>query len=153
MMHILRDSGSGICMCGGGGFRSNGAQVSWLVPPSSNDGRQQQEQQAHHWFTATPDPQRSVFKPFSFSFHQGQQDAQPCCSPHTAATPAPRNSPHALWHAWQAVNETRGGFKTSQAALQELEVRGLEGTAGLSFAAAVAEELRLYGAAAAAATS
>jgi secernin len=64
MMHILRDSSSGICMCGGGGFRSNGAQVSWLVPPGCDD--RQQQQQAQHWFTATPDPQRSIFKPFSF---------------------------------------------------------------------------------------
>ena len=153
MMHILRDSSSGICMCGGGGFRSNGAQVSWLVPPGCDD--RQQQQQAQHWFTATPDPQRSIFKPFSFSFHQGQQqDGQPGCSPHTAAAPAPRNPPHALWRAWQAVYEARAigkASKPSQAALRELEARGLEGATGISFAAAVEEEMRLYGAAAAAA--
>jgi hypothetical protein len=56
MMAILRDRRSGICMCGGG-FRSNGSQVSVLGSDPAADV---------HYFTATPDPSRSCFKPLSF---------------------------------------------------------------------------------------
>lgn len=93
---------------------------------------------AQHWFTATPDPSRSVFKPFSF---------QTGGSPHTAAAPAPRNPPHALWQAWQGVYEVCGAAKPSFSALRELEHRGLKEDGGLTFAAAVEEELGLYRAA------
>lgn len=133
MMAILRDTGSGICMSGAGGFRSNGSQVSWL--PTAAGGP------ALHWFTATPDPRRSVFKPFCLPSDQQQQlDG----SPHTTALPAKRNLPHPLWQAWQAVYERRGGVKPPPAALQELEARGLSPASGLTWAAAVEEELRLY---------
>ena len=55
MMSILRDDPSGICMHSG----STGSQVSILPPPQAN-------RLASHWFTATPDPSRSMFKPFLF---------------------------------------------------------------------------------------
>lgn len=150
MMRILRDRPSGICMTGGG-FRSNGSQVSRLLPAAA-DGRKNGSGvgavtdgslgAAQHWFTATPNPSHSVFKPFSFA-----SSSQPGGSAHTAALPARRNPPHALWQAWQAVYEGRhgGGSKPSQAALRELEQRGLDASCGLTFAAAVEEELRLYG--------
>lgn len=57
MMAILRDRRSGICMRGGG-FRSNGAQVSVLSPDNAAADP--------HWFTGTPDPSRSCFKPLIF---------------------------------------------------------------------------------------
>lgn len=149
MMGVLRDRHSGICMCAGS-FRSNGAQVSRLVRPAAADGSNggggrsppAAAAAAQHWFTATPDPKRSIFKPFSFTA-AGQLDG----SPHTLAAPAPINPPHVLWQAWQAVYEGRGGGskKPSQAALRELEARGMNAGGGLTWAAAVAEELQLYG--------
>lgn len=146
MMRILRDGGSGICMSGGA-FRSNGSQVSVLRRCAGGAGPA-----AQHWFTATPDPQRSVYKPFHLEPHSAADGAalggDPAAldgSPLTAALPARRNPPHPLWQAWQAVHEKRGGrLGRAQAALQELEARGLQG--GLTFAAAVEEEMQLYAA-------
>ena len=177
MMAILRDSRSGICMCGGG-FRSNGAQAralvgweraAWLLPlaaarseaagaagvlaflpapglsPPPSAAPAQVSVLApgappRHWFTGTPDPQRSAFKPFACG-PGGALDG----SPHTAALPANRNPPTALWQAWQRVHEARGGRRPSAAALRELEARGLAEGSGLSWAAAVDAELQLYG--------
>ncbi|KAL4425689.1 hypothetical protein ABPG75_009705 [Micractinium tetrahymenae] len=139
MMSILRDDGSGICMCNGA-FRSNGSQVSQLWPPTA-DGT---PRAPRHWFTATPDPQRSVFKFFAFPAAGSGQS--PVSSPHTAAAPAPRNPPHELWRAWQGVYERRGGRKPSAAVLRGLEARGLDPAgSGLSFEEAVQRELELYG--------
>ncbi|XP_060111738.1 secernin-2 [Heteronotia binoei] len=68
IMDILRDKASGICV-DSEGFATTGSMVSVLP------------QDAHlpciHFLTATPDPSRSVFKPFIFapnitSFHQVQ---------------------------------------------------------------------------------
>ncbi|XP_049517478.1 secernin-2 isoform X3 [Dermacentor silvarum] len=58
MMRVLRDKRSGICMSSGS-FVSTGSQVSVLTPASSN-------RLCCHWFTGTPDPAHSVFKPFIF---------------------------------------------------------------------------------------
>ncbi|XP_037546036.1 secernin-2-like [Nematolebias whitei] len=58
MMSILRDKPSGICM-DSGGFRTTGSMVSVLPRDSSLP--------CVHFFTATPDPSRSIFKPFIFS--------------------------------------------------------------------------------------
>lgn len=131
MMGILRNRPSGICMCDGA-FRSNGSQVSRLAGGG-----------AQHWLTGTPDPQRSVFKPFRLGPPEATLDG----SPHTAAAPARRNPPHALWQAWQAAYEGRhgggGGKRPAQAALRELEARGLEAGGGLTWAAAVEEEMQL----------
>lgn len=58
MFCILRDYDSGICMSSGC-FISTGSQVSVLSPTNSS-------QPCCHWFTGTPDPSNSVFKPFIF---------------------------------------------------------------------------------------
>ncbi|XP_030627793.1 secernin-2 isoform X2 [Chanos chanos] len=58
MMGILRDKDSGICM-DSGGFRTTGSMVSILPRDPTRP--------CVHFFTATPDPSRSVFKPFIFS--------------------------------------------------------------------------------------
>lgn len=58
MMDILRDERSGICMVGA--FTSTGSQVSVLPSPDSNAP-------PCHWFTGTPNPALSVFKPFIFT--------------------------------------------------------------------------------------
>ncbi|MHC1592014.1 MAG: C69 family dipeptidase, partial [Candidatus Helarchaeales archaeon] len=55
MMEILRDHDAGICMHGG--FRSTASQVSLVS----------KEDPCHvHWFTGTPHPCTSFFKPFVF---------------------------------------------------------------------------------------
>ncbi|XP_023234153.1 secernin-2-like isoform X1 [Centruroides sculpturatus] len=58
MMKILRDTTSGICMCSGS-FVSTASQVSVLPSIASKVF-------CYHFFTATPDPLRSMFKPFMF---------------------------------------------------------------------------------------
>ncbi|XP_077554755.1 secernin-2 isoform X2 [Haemaphysalis longicornis] len=58
MMRVLRNKPSGICMSTGA-FVSTGSQVSVLAPASS-------KRLCCHWFTGTPDPAHSVFKPFIF---------------------------------------------------------------------------------------
>ncbi|KAM9769806.1 secernin-2 [Menidia menidia] len=58
MMSILRDKPSGICM-DSGGFCTTGSMVSILPRDTSLP--------CIHFFTATPDPSRSIFKPFIFS--------------------------------------------------------------------------------------
>jgi len=65
MISILRDQPSGICMTDetDHGYASTGSQVSVLVPVSN----QKSEIDACHFFTATPNPQVSLFKPFIFS--------------------------------------------------------------------------------------
>ena len=72
MMEVLRDQKSGICMCGGG-FRSNGSQVS-VIFQKKNDGSIDSITNKEnstivrdvHYFTGTPDPSISCFKPLSF---------------------------------------------------------------------------------------
>jgi secernin len=51
MMEILRDHSRGICMHGG--FRTTASQVSWI-----------QGEKQFHWFTLSPHPCISIFKPF-----------------------------------------------------------------------------------------
>ncbi|XP_022251095.1 secernin-2-like [Limulus polyphemus] len=58
MFTILRDVDSGICMSSGF-FVSTGSQVSVLTPPDTH-------LPCCHWFTATPNPRNSMFKPFIF---------------------------------------------------------------------------------------
>ncbi|XP_041958703.1 secernin-2 [Alosa sapidissima] len=58
MMTILRDKPSGICM-DSGGFCTTGSMVSILPRDPAYP--------CVHFLTATPDPSRSVFKPFIFS--------------------------------------------------------------------------------------
>nr|XP_058140073.1 secernin-2 isoform X4 [Dasypus novemcinctus] len=57
MMGILRNKESGICM-DSGGFRTTASMVS-ILPRDPT-------QPCVHFLTATPDPSRSVFKPFIF---------------------------------------------------------------------------------------
>ena len=65
MISILRDEESGICMIDetGHGCTSTGSQVSVLTP--KNQGKSQID--ACHFFTATPNPKTSLFKPFIFT--------------------------------------------------------------------------------------
>ncbi|CAG2183494.1 unnamed protein product, partial [Oppiella nova] len=58
MIAILRDESSGICRSCDDAFPSTSSQVSVL---SNTESRP-----SCHWFTGTPDPKHSVFKPFVF---------------------------------------------------------------------------------------
>ncbi|RUS75212.1 hypothetical protein EGW08_017028 [Elysia chlorotica] len=58
MFKILRDEDGGICMMDGG-FITSGSQVSVLMPDSSPSP-------GVHWFTGTPNPSTSIYKPFFF---------------------------------------------------------------------------------------
>ncbi|GLG94223.1 Secernin-2 [Gryllus bimaculatus] len=60
MFSVLRNEESGICRKSDDGFPTTGSQVSVLAPAGSG--------KPHcHWFTATPNPKKSVFKPFIFT--------------------------------------------------------------------------------------
>lgn len=60
MAKILRDEKNEICRLGGGGLSlSTGSQISVIPTGSSNTP-------PLHWFTATPNPNTSVYKPFIF---------------------------------------------------------------------------------------
>ncbi|XP_054165910.1 secernin-2-like [Oppia nitens] len=58
MIAILRDEPSGICRPYEAAFPSTSSQVSVLSKSESRP--------SCHWFTGTPDPKHSVFKPFIF---------------------------------------------------------------------------------------
>ncbi|XP_044726887.1 secernin-3 isoform X2 [Chrysoperla carnea] len=57
MFGLLRDGKSGICRTVSEAFPTQGSQVSTLVAQGPSI----------HWFTATPDPSHSVYKPFAFT--------------------------------------------------------------------------------------
>ncbi|KAH9520070.1 Secernin-3 [Bulinus truncatus] len=58
MFKVLRDEDGGICMMDGG-FITAGSQVSILLPKNSPAPNV-------HWFTGTPNPATSIYKPFFF---------------------------------------------------------------------------------------
>ena len=97
MMNILRHSESGICMTGS--FVSAGSQVSVLPPKSS-------AAPCVHLFTATPDPSRSLFKPFVFTENAslGDKTISPTFGEKDPAKIIPRfqsevDRRHPLWQA------------------------------------------------------
>ena len=65
MISILRDDQSGICMIdeSGRGYTSTGSQVSVLT----SGNRKKSQIDGCHFFTGTPNPKVSLFKPFIFS--------------------------------------------------------------------------------------
>lgn len=60
MMEVLRNEEGGICRVGKHGSATMGSMVSVIYPASSN-------RPSCHWFTATPNPKCSFFKPFVFT--------------------------------------------------------------------------------------
>nr|XP_013795584.1 PREDICTED: secernin-2 [Apteryx mantelli mantelli] len=126
-MAILRDKASGICV-DSEGFRTAGSMVSVLP--------QDPALPCVHFFTATPDPSRSVFKPFVFA--AGLKPAPQVRSPSFADDPAkkiPRfqsrvDRRHELYRRHQAALELmerdpEQGEKLQQT-LRDLERQGLE---------------------------
>ncbi|XP_024244786.1 secernin-3 isoform X1 [Oncorhynchus tshawytscha] len=82
MMEILRDKESGINM--EGMFMTTGSMVSVVPTDSTLPGV--------HYFTGTPDPERSVFKPFIFvkDIKQLKQTSSPCYGPDDPVKKMPR---------------------------------------------------------------
>ncbi|KAI4466423.1 secernin [Holotrichia oblita] len=89
MFKILRDTDSNICCPCEDSFPTQGAQVSTL----SND------RPSVHWFTATPDPSKSVFKPFVFT-------PNAAISKHTKCQEEDKSIPHTLYSLHSA--KTKG---------------------------------------------
>ncbi|KAF2880622.1 hypothetical protein ILUMI_25562 [Ignelater luminosus] len=80
MFTILRDKESEICRPCNAAFPTQGSQVSVL----SSSGP------SIHWFTATPDPSKSIFKPFIFT-------SKAVISKHTKCSEEQKNAPHTLY--------------------------------------------------------
>ncbi|XP_025910272.1 secernin-2 isoform X1 [Nothoprocta perdicaria] len=126
-MGILRDKASGICV-DSEGFRTAGSMVSVLPRDPALP--------CVHFFTATPDPSRSVFKPFVFV--DGLKPAPQVMSPSFADDPAkkiPRfqskvDRRHQLYRRHEAAlalmeSDPEQGQKL-QETLRALERQGLE---------------------------
>lgn len=101
MFKILRHEESGICMSGS--FLSTGSQVSVLPQDMGNAA-------ACHWFTATPDPSKSLYKPFVFCENNtvGMATTSPTFGADDPVLSKPRFSKtvdrrHALWKAHEKL--------------------------------------------------
>lgn len=133
MMGILRNKESGICM-DSGGFCTTASMVSVLPRDPT--------QPCVHFFTATPDPSRSVFKPFIFGVRASQ--APQVLSPTFGAQDPVRTLPrfqtqvdrqHTLYRGHQAAlglmeSEQDQGQRLRQKQ-RHLEQEGLEAVQGL----------------------
>ncbi|KRX78410.1 Secernin-3 [Trichinella sp. T6] len=121
MISILRNEESGICMGLGGSFVSTSSQVSILPSDSSL--------QCFHFFTGTPDPRSSGFKPFVFSdgcvgspFTESPKfpdDKDPAkCIPRFKKTVDRR---HALYKAHQEIESSGSRKQKAVENLMEIE--------------------------------
>ncbi|KAF7666951.1 hypothetical protein LDENG_00083360 [Lucifuga dentata] len=117
MMSILRDKPSGICM-DSGGFRTTGSMVSILPRDTSLS--------CIHFFTATPDPSRSVFKPFVFS--ECMTPVLRVVSPQFGPDDPVRKQPRFQ----SQVDRRHDLYKAHQVALNAMETNPDEGLARLS---------------------
>ncbi|XP_075437773.1 secernin-2 isoform X2 [Ascaphus truei] len=123
MLQILRDKDSGICM-DSGGFRTTSSMVS-VLPRSAHAP-------CVHLLTATPDPSRSVYKPFVFL---PRVTSVPwVVSPSFGANDPVRQTPrfqthvdrrHELYRCHQRALESCKGSEDAERSLQEAQ-RGLE---------------------------
>ncbi|XP_062861948.1 secernin-3 [Trichomycterus rosablanca] len=122
MMEILRDKESGINM--EGTFMTTGSMVSVLPKHPFLPGV--------HYFTATPDPERSVFKPFVFvaDIKQLKETCSPCFGEDDPVKKRPRfqskpNRKHPLFvkHEVAAaiIDSTRERGEKIQQKMRELE--------------------------------
>nr|KAG5689042.1 hypothetical protein BaRGS_006438 [Batillaria attramentaria] len=132
MFKILRDEESGICMTDGS-FVSTGSQVSVLTPPSSSPS----PTPCCHWFTATPNPLTSIYKPFIFAPHAsvGTSTASPQFGDDDPVKKVPRfqsqvDRRHALYRGHETLRELLGKEDAKGIALlgnlRELEEKCVE---------------------------
>ncbi|XP_054849061.1 secernin-2 isoform X2 [Eublepharis macularius] len=128
IMAILRDKASGICV-DSEGFATTGSMVS-ILPQDSH-------LPCIHFFTATPDPSRSVFKPFIFApgIHFFYQVQSPSFGDKDPIRERPRfqsrvDRRHELYRSHQLVLEKmdshQGEHQRVQEIMQEFERQALE---------------------------
>ncbi|KAL8560920.1 hypothetical protein ACOMHN_035860 [Nucella lapillus] len=110
MFKILRDEESGICMTDGS-FLTTSSQVSVLIPPTSSPC----PAPSCHWFTATPNPLTSIFKPFVFvpGVSVGTATASPQFGDDDPVRKTPRfqnqvDRRHALYRGHETLRELLG---------------------------------------------
>lgn len=129
MMSILRDKPSGICM-DSGGFCTTGSMVSILPRNASLP--------CIHFLTATPDPSRSVFKPFVFS--ECMTPVSRVVSPEYGLDDPVKQQPrferkvdrrHSLYKAHQAALETSPEGSELRAILRDLESQCVNDISGM----------------------
>ncbi|XP_046531743.1 secernin-2 isoform X2 [Equus quagga] len=133
MMGILRNKESGICM-DSGGFRTTASMVS-ILPRDPT-------QPCVHFLTATPDPSRSVFKPFIFGV--GAAQAPQVLSPTFGAQDPARTLPrfqtqvdrrHILYRGHQValglMESEQGQGQQLRQKQRDLEQEGLEAARAL----------------------
>ena len=112
MISILRDDQSGICMSADGGFfHTTGSQVSVLSTTNRSN-----QMNACHFFTGTPNPKTSLFKPFLFS-EKVELGPLTISSPSEVAT----NAAHPLYTA----HEKATGDQLNDPRLREFEHEGI----------------------------
>lgn len=114
MMSILRDKQSGICM-DSGGFRTTGSMVSILPRDPGLP--------CVHFLTATPDPSRSIFKPFVFS--ESMTPVRMVVSPEFGPGDPARKQPRFQ----SRVDRRHDLYKAHQTALHNMETSPSEGLA------------------------
>ncbi|BFY98017.1 hypothetical protein BsWGS_01057 [Bradybaena similaris] len=118
LFSILRDEDGGICMMDGG-FITAGSQVSLLLPAASSSP-------CVHWFTGTPNPATSIYKPFFFG--PGAEVGDVTVSPPEGAEQGKRG--HALYRSHKRLcnlmdsQEEKGHMVLAQ--LRELEKKCCE---------------------------
>eukprot|EP00088_Acartia_fossae_P059803 TRINITY_DN7138_c0_g1_i2.p1 TRINITY_DN7138_c0_g1~~TRINITY_DN7138_c0_g1_i2.p1 ORF type:complete len:394 (+),score=80.46 TRINITY_DN7138_c0_g1_i2:48-1229(+) len=130
MMSVLRDEPSGINRPSGN-FPTAGSQVSIL----GKDGRV-----PCHWFTATPSPTRSIFKPFTFKMEL------PLSPSTNSSSPSSRERKHELWvHQADSIVEVEELRKIEDMYINKaMGNRNSESSKENLFNAATEEELTLY---------
>ncbi|KAE8580886.1 hypothetical protein XENTR_v10024582 [Xenopus tropicalis] len=153
MIEILSDKRSGVNM--EGSFRTTGSMVS-ILPQDPN-------QPCCHFFTGTPDPSRSVFKPFIFApqIEQLPKTASPSFGSDDPVKQLPRfqtrpDRRHELWRKHESAlknmgNEMLGKMKNlEKQKLKEVEciLNGGDvdpASLAMLFPNSVEDEIKIYG--------
>ncbi|XP_040820785.1 secernin-1 [Ochotona curzoniae] len=123
MINVLRDKASGVCV-DSESFLTTASMVSVLP--------QDRSLPCIHYFTGTPDPSRSIFKPFIFvdDVKPVPKAQSPCVGDEDPAQKEPRDHRHELYkaHEWaRAVLESgQEQGQQLQKTMLELEKQGLE---------------------------
>jgi len=133
MTGVLRDERSGICLRDPvASFCSTGSQISWL-PPHGTDAT---TGGAHHFFSGASDPVRTAYKRFSFGPSASRDETD--------------HGTRDLWAAWRelALKQLVPSDKLAAtvAGIEEAALASMgqqeRGSSGVSFASAVALELK-----------
>lgn len=109
MIQILRDKESRICRDCSDAFPTTSSQVSILSASSGTP-------KAVHWFTGTPDPQFSIFKPFIF--HAAVTEASDKTK---SPTENPSDRRHTLYRRHEAFYERLCSDTELQSTLRQIE--------------------------------